>query len=216
MYSSAAGTHIFLICLSLSQQINSNYSDRGECYRGITRWIDPTNGRCCKSIPTTVLVYTPHHNFVMCSTIRTRTTSLYLFKVVQYNTGQLYNVCKYETFNFLINTIDTTLAVDQQLLLQINCLNLVQHIVFMLRGVCIQIALSPGLLSGLGTRLAYRLSNAVLHIIVCIERSDSRGALRITGQDAVYGSSPSVSRYLNLNRQSFRLYLGMILTGVQD
>ena len=40
-------------------------------------------------------------------------------------------------------------------------------------------------------------------------RSDNHGVLNVRGQDSVSGSSPSTSRYLNLNHQDFRLYLGM-------
>ena len=40
-------------------------------------------------------------------------------------------------------------------------------------------------------------------------RSDSHGALNVRGKGFIYGSAPSTSRYLNFNRQDFRLYLGM-------
>lgn len=48
-----------------------------------------------------------------------------------------------------------------------------------------------------------------------LTRSDGRGVLRIDDQDAIYGSSPSTSRYLNFNEQNFRLYLGMASVIVQ-
>ena len=40
-------------------------------------------------------------------------------------------------------------------------------------------------------------------------RIDNRGVLNVSGQVAIYGSSPLASRYLNINEQDFSLYIGM-------
>lgn len=43
-------------------------------------------------------------------------------------------------------------------------------------------------------------------------RSENHGVLSVRGDNFVCGSAPSTSRYLNFNRQDFRLYLGMSLS----